>query len=1150
MGEKFIEVDRPLKLHNLDYSVSHQTSTADPGKMHEMVKAAWSKFFARDSFERNNQVWDNTGRFLNLVESCPTMPYQKITPEMMSMAIQTTKTKSARGVDGFTTMDLRKLPLSVWEIMCRIFHHIENHGGNWPEIWTVAKTLCLPKSELPKSPMDVRPITILSKTYRLWAKIRGKQIDLHLAEMVPATVGGPCKGISSELIAQFTSLEIESALHSNLEIQGLVLDLVKCYNAIPREPLYQILSRLGVNQCYIKAFANMMENMKRSFEINGCIDPKPWKTSTGIVEGCGVAVACMLALGIWCKDVIRGCEPTATSIMFADNWAVITKDLSQLQNIVDQIIGFLDALKMEMAPQKSWLWATCRKDRQGLMNITAKGQQIPIVSHSKDLGVDQNYTKKYACPTKITKVKKTIQKMKKIQKAKLPVGARQRIAVGAGLAIRTYGISTQLAAKTEYKNLRAATCAALHRTAGNASPWLALNTHDHNLDPQWRDITQAIQAWKRFLKFFPYQKSKLIQILAEGNPKIGAIGKLKAWCLTLGWTFCMDGNGNIQSGDKAFNWIESPVSTFKKVVGRDWSRYVAANCRHRQYFDLQEIDVVNMKKYHDKATYLDRRFLEHQFTGRAFTNDEISRFDVRNNGKCPACGLADSRQHRLFQCKETKALREPKKNMISILAKGEVARWYHGILGLPKGVDQHLKFLLKITQIMPEKPLQDPTVTHLFLDGSAYFGDSGYWSIAGAAVILANPNTLDTTCVIRSLVPDVQQSSFHGELAAVAMALNKAWKCVLYSDCQSVVYLIQQLIDAKNGGQPLPYVEHSVWGCIKSQIDSRPKHYVQINKVRAHQNWKMLPSEHERWKAHANECADKHAKMAITLDNRKYFCWLKDQVDKHRKDISLQGDFLNYVCDVGKFFAKIQGGHKSYTKCDDGTNFNVNHPCLHRDLKGFEGKIQIPKCLFLAFPWGPAFLYRITFWASKLKWCKGVCKCNKDISLLELFCDYANTTNSLSPICLTPKSKRKETKNGKMHSCWEFADLSVEADMKGQLPLAEHSKVFGRAMEFLIKNGNPLQWPSDIIPKTKSLCFIGLSTASRGFSCRPTLVNHSKSITCLRNYLCTAQGIRRDLKSPLVLDGTPIEVPKEYAVHYQDRIPYLYQTYQSYIEES
>ena len=1143
---EYICVDKPLKLRSTDFTIVHSSSTADPEVMQEFVKDAWSKYFMRDQFDDDIRNWDKAIGFLNLVESCPTMKYQKITPEMLSNAIQGTKTKSARGADGFTTLDLRKLPLNIWEIMCRIFQNIELNGGSWPSVWALAKTLCLPKAELPKSPMDVRPITILSKVYRLWAKIRGKQIALHLAESVPATIGGPCKGISSELIAQFTSLEIESALHNNKKIQGMVLDLVKCYNAIPREPLYMVLNKLGVHHCYVKAFADMMSNMRRSFEINGCVDPIPWKTSTGIVEGCGVAVACMLALGIWCNHVIKSCEPEAKSIMFADNWAVVTTQIQQLQNIVNQITEFLDALKMEMSPQKSWLWATSSEDRKLLKQVRAKENEIPIVMHSKDLGVDQVYSKKYVCHTKRNKIKKTIQKMKCIKRAKLPSGVRNRIALGAGLAMRTYGISTQLAAKSEYKNLRSATCVALHRTAGNASPWLALNTHDHNLDPQWRDITQAIQAWKRFLKFFPEQKDKLIRILAEGNPRIGAIGKLKVWCLRLGWQFTLSADGNIQSDNKTFSWIKSPISTFKKVVGRDWSKYVAANCQHRKYFDLKDIDITSMKKIYDQTSYLEKRYLEHQFTGRAFTNDEIAKFDNHNEGKCPACGLPDSRQHRLFQCKETKSIRNKYPKTVKEIAKAELARWYHGIIGIPEEAEDHLCFLLRIPNITPDKPLQDMTTRHLFLDGTAYFNDSTYWSIAGAAVVLATPFKLDAKCIQRSLVPDVQQSSFHGELTAVAIALTKGWVCELYSDCQAVCNLMQTLIDAKNKQQPLPHVEHKIWDTIRKLIEDRPRFCVTITKVKAHQNWKKLDPGVEQWQAYANDCADRNAKSVVTRDNKTYYEWLKTEVAKHKELIQTHGQFLKYVCEVGDFFAKMQS--KTTTKCQNGTNFDIHHACLNRDLHGVEKVPQIPRCLFLAFPWGPAFLYRITFWASKLKWCKGVCRCKKDISLLELFFDYIATTGSPCPICITPKNKRKDTKDGKRHSCWEMADMSVEADMKGQLPLSEHSKVFGRAVEFLIRNGNPLHWPLETIPKTKSLCFIGLSTASRGFACRPTLVNHDKSIGNLRSYLCTDTGLRRDLKAPYIVEGKPIQVPKDLAVPYKERIPFLYQTYQSYLQ--
>ena len=89
----------------------------------------------------------------------------------------------------------------------------------------------------PKTPLDIRPITVMSKMYRIWGKIRGGQVALHLASQVPKTIGGPCAQVSSEMIALYTSDRIEEALSEKSPLSGVVLDIIKCYNSIPRQPL-------------------------------------------------------------------------------------------------------------------------------------------------------------------------------------------------------------------------------------------------------------------------------------------------------------------------------------------------------------------------------------------------------------------------------------------------------------------------------------------------------------------------------------------------------------------------------------------------------------------------------------------------------------------------------------------------------------------------------------------------------------------------------------------------------------------------------------------------------------------------------------------------------------------------------------------------
>ena len=113
-----------------------------------------------------------------------------ITDQQLYLAVKKTRLASSRGGDGFSILDLRRLPMPLWDLMAKIFHKIEeNHL--WPDAWTLPKTLCLPKTPEPKTRLDIRPTTEMSKMYRIWDKIRGGQAAEHLASHVPRTIRWP-----------------------------------------------------------------------------------------------------------------------------------------------------------------------------------------------------------------------------------------------------------------------------------------------------------------------------------------------------------------------------------------------------------------------------------------------------------------------------------------------------------------------------------------------------------------------------------------------------------------------------------------------------------------------------------------------------------------------------------------------------------------------------------------------------------------------------------------------------------------------------------------------------------------------------------------------------------------------------------------------
>lgn len=139
------------------------------------------------------------------------MTLERITGQTLHDALATTKVRSARGSDGWSTKDLVKIPICLCDMLACILALVE-HCEQWPEKWIYAKTICLPKSHCVSNPLQIRPITIMAKAYRAWGKIRGRQIALHITSKIPNQIAGACKNISADLIALLNAFEIESAL--------------------------------------------------------------------------------------------------------------------------------------------------------------------------------------------------------------------------------------------------------------------------------------------------------------------------------------------------------------------------------------------------------------------------------------------------------------------------------------------------------------------------------------------------------------------------------------------------------------------------------------------------------------------------------------------------------------------------------------------------------------------------------------------------------------------------------------------------------------------------------------------------------------------------------------------------------------------------
>ena len=97
--------------------------------------------------------------------------------------------KSARGSCGFSVQELKSIPVSMLQALFDLFHALEA-GAAWPEALVFALVVCLPKTDGACTAFQIRPITILNRLHRCWARYRSTEIVKLLSSRLPPTIAG------------------------------------------------------------------------------------------------------------------------------------------------------------------------------------------------------------------------------------------------------------------------------------------------------------------------------------------------------------------------------------------------------------------------------------------------------------------------------------------------------------------------------------------------------------------------------------------------------------------------------------------------------------------------------------------------------------------------------------------------------------------------------------------------------------------------------------------------------------------------------------------------------------------------------------------------------------------------------------------------
>jgi hypothetical protein len=117
-----------------------------------------------------------------LLEAVDDNPPERVRPCHVQKLIKSLKLRKACGIDGIPNECLRHLPRIPLVHLTHLFNHCIRLL-HFPKSWKEAKVITLPKpGKDPKFPQNLRPISLLSTTGKLFEKVILKIVQRHTEE--------------------------------------------------------------------------------------------------------------------------------------------------------------------------------------------------------------------------------------------------------------------------------------------------------------------------------------------------------------------------------------------------------------------------------------------------------------------------------------------------------------------------------------------------------------------------------------------------------------------------------------------------------------------------------------------------------------------------------------------------------------------------------------------------------------------------------------------------------------------------------------------------------------------------------------------------------------------------------------------------------
>lgn len=189
---------------------------------------------------------------------------EEITHDELKSTINKMPLKKAAGHDGIPTRVLK----DNIEILCSPICHVFNLAfatSSYPDILKIAKVVPVFKSGDSNQPENYRPMSVLSVINTVFEKLISKRVKRFINEnnvICPQQHGFVPSRSTSTAVLTLSQL-INSALHKNEVVIGILLDIKKAFDTVSHSILLQKLESYVITNNTLKFFSSYLSSRKQ-----------------------------------------------------------------------------------------------------------------------------------------------------------------------------------------------------------------------------------------------------------------------------------------------------------------------------------------------------------------------------------------------------------------------------------------------------------------------------------------------------------------------------------------------------------------------------------------------------------------------------------------------------------------------------------------------------------------------------------------------------------------------------------------------------------------------------------------------------------------------------------------------------------------------